>query len=114
MRSKAGVDPQGGRILRIVSDSCRTYGRMTLALGVSDTSGRWGCAVGFQFLVTNSLGYPFILSTWVTHSFSLALSGKSVQILSARVSRVRATLSMHCLVYIYRICYCMHCRKCQL
>ena len=65
---------------------------MTLALGVSDTSGQWGHAVGFQFLVINSLGYPVILNTWVTRSFSLALSGKSVQIRSAQVSRVHC----HC------------------
>ena len=67
---------------------------MTLALGVSDTLGRWGRAVGFEFLLTNSLGYPFILNTWVTRSFSLAFSGKSVQILSARASRVRATAAL--------------------
>ena len=57
--------------MHIVSDRCWTYGWMTLALGVSDTSGRWGSAMGFQFLVTNSLGYPFILNTWVTRFFCL-------------------------------------------
>ena len=85
---------KGVRILRIVSDRCRTYGRTTLALGVSDTSGWWGHAVGSQFLVTNSLGYPLILSTWAACSYSFALSGKSVQILFARVSRVRATAAL--------------------
>ena len=57
---------------------------MTSALGVSDTSGQWGRAVSFHFLLTDSLGYPIILNIWVTHSFSLALSGKSVKILSAQ------------------------------
>ena len=56
--------PRGvGPSVLIVSDTSRTYGRTTLALGVPDTSGWWGRALGSQFLVTNSLGYPFILNT---------------------------------------------------
>ena len=66
VRPETGVDTQGVRILRILSDRCLTYGRTTLALGMSDSSGWWGSAVGSQFLVTNSLGYPFILSAWAT------------------------------------------------
>ena len=31
MRSKTDVDPKGIRILRVVSDRCRTYDRTTLA-----------------------------------------------------------------------------------
>ena len=56
MRPETSVDTQAGQNPRIVSDRCLTYGRTTLALGVLDTSGWWGRAVGSQFLVTNSLG----------------------------------------------------------
>ena len=84
------------------SRESRELGSSVLSLkGVGHTVGPlwswvclWGRAVGSQFLKTNFLGYPFILTTWVTSSFSLALSGKSVQILSTRVSRVRATAAM--------------------
>ena len=57
-------------------------------------SGGGGCNVGVQFLTTSPLGYPLFRRAFATCSFSLSVSGTSVQIFSARLNRVRATATL--------------------
>ena len=70
------------------------YGITTVAFGGSSDELGWGLDLGCQFSFTCCEGYPLSLRASAMCCFSLSLSGRNVQILSARVIKVLATATL--------------------
>ena len=79
------------RILRIVSDMCRTYGRTTVALDLFTVS---GLLVGLDWLLMNLAGYPLLFRAWVTCFSSVPFSSGEEHMLSALKNKVHTTAAL--------------------